>query len=316
MKISILFYLALLFIVSCKENTTEPVSSKEKILKTNEVVFFSSDRDGKATNIFMMTPEGEIIKQITKYNYGEYAATAISPDKNQLLFYQATPGLDIDVGMDIYIYKIKEDSLIGPITNGHPGNFSPDGQKFVFHRHTFTLEGGYESVYLYDLTNNTEKKITDDGKTSFHAQISPDGKYICYESSSLQTEPLYWQLHIMGINGNFVTDLTQAINSYWAGNGVFTPDGKFVLFHYSDWDGGYDICKVDINTKQISHLVKPNIAYLNYWNPSVCIASNKVYFYSSRYIVTAQNYITQICSCNMDGSNFRIVLTKLFPNDE
>ncbi|KAF0146963.1 MAG: hypothetical protein FD143_3153 [Ignavibacteria bacterium] len=301
-------------LISCKDNSTEPEAIKEKVLKTEEVIFFSSDRDGKAKNIFMMSSKGSLIKQITKYTWGEYAATAISPDKNQLLFYQAAPGLDIDVGMDIYIYKIKEDSIIGPITQGHPGNFSPDGKMFVFHRHTFTTDGGFESVYLYDLTKNTEKRISEEGKTSFYAQISPDGKFICYESSSLRNVPVFWQLHLMDVNGNFITDLTDAINSYWAGNGVFTPDSKSVLFHYSNWVQGYEICKVDIVSKQIKRLTKIVAPYFNYWNPSISTFSNTIYFYGKRFDEKTRKYYTQICACDIEGANFNVILSDSFWN--
>lgn len=126
MKIYLLLnFLILLLLISCTEISVAPEPIKKYILNTNNVVFFSSDKDENVTNIFMMTPSGELIKQITKFTWGEFVATALSPDSNQLLFYQAAPGLGIDVGMDIYIYKIKEDTVIGPITQGH---------RVIFHR--------------------------------------------------------------------------------------------------------------------------------------------------------------------------------------
>ena len=299
--------IALLF--GCKDNPTEPQPIKKKILKTNEVVFFSCDRDGKATNIFMMTTDGELIKQITKYDWGEYVATAISPDSSQVLFYQAAPGLDIDVGMDIYIYKIKDDTIIGPITQGHPGNFSPDGNKFVFSRHTFTMEGGYESVYLYDLRDSSEIKLTEDGKTSFYAQISPDGNSICYESASFLDTLSCWQLHLMDINGNNITDLTSLISGYYASNPVFTPDGHSLVFWYNEQTLCYDICKLDLSNHSISYITQNrfNGRYditSSYKNPSVSKASNKVFFYS-QFVDYQYLHPIEIYSANLDGSDFR-----------
>ncbi len=310
-KIVLILFVYVAFLSGCRENPTEPQPIKQKILITNEVVFFSSDRDGKATNIFMMATDGEYVKQITKYGWGEFAATAISPDSNQLLFYQAAPGLDIDVGMDIYIYKIKEDTVIGPITQGHPGNFSPDGNKFVFSRHTFTMGGGYESIYLYDLRYNSEIKLTEDGKTCFYPQISPNGNNICYESAKFWDRDSIscWQLHMMDINGNNITDLTSLKNAYYASNPVFTPDGRSIIFWYNEQTWCYDVCKLDLSNHSISYVTKNrfNGRYditSNYKNPSVSKASNKVYFYSDNVYGDYPHPI-EIYSANLDGSDLR-----------
>jgi Tol biopolymer transport system component len=214
--------------------------------------------------------------------------------------------------MDIYIYKIKEDTIIGPITKGHPGNFSPDGKKFVFHRHTSTMEGGFESVYLFNLGNNTEQKLTEYGKTSFYPQISPDGKFICYESAKFWSRDSIscWQLHLMDINGNFIRDLTLLKNGYYAGNGVFNPDGQSIVCYYL----GYNICKIDINTKEISYLAKVNAPYLSYLNPSISNNSSRVYFYSKEWDDINKKYTTQICSTNLEGSIFTVILNDTYWN--
>jgi len=308
MRIYLLITLSILLLTSCKDNPIESQPIKNKVLKTNEVVFFSSDMDGNATNIFMMTPDGEIIKQITRYEWGEYVATAISPDSNQLLFYQANPGLGIEVGMEIYIYKIKEDTILGPITDGHPGNFSPNGNEFVFHRHTFTMEGGYESIYLYDLQTNTEKKLTEDGKTSFFPKISPDGNHICYESASFLDTLSYWQLHLMDINGNYISSLTLPASGYYAGNPNFSPDGNSIIFSYNERTLRYDICKIDIETKEINYLTKSRYSgdpssLPNYYNPYIN-SSNYIYFHSKKYD-PYPTLVTEIFGIDLAGNNFK-----------
>jgi len=301
---------------SCNENPNEPIATKEKILKTQEVIFFSSDRDGKATNIFMMTPDGEIIKQITKYNWGEFVAMAISPDSNQLLFYQAAPGLDITVGMDTYIYKIKEDTIIGPITQGHPGNFTPDGKKFAFSRHTFTMQGGFESIYLYDLTDSSETKLTEDEHTSFHPQISPDGNYIAYGSAFFSDSMHYWQLHLMDINGGYITNLTAPNNAYYASSPVFTPDGQSVVFYYCERQWIYDICRLDINTNAINYITLNHVngrydITSNFYNPNVSKDGTKVYFYSNIYDYQYPQPV-EIYSINMDGTQLKKITNNIY----
>jgi Tol biopolymer transport system component len=291
----------LLAAAGCKENPTEPEPIKQKILKTGEVVFFSSDRDGEATNIFMMTPEGEIIKKITNYEEGKFVPTAVSPDSNQLLFYRAAPGLSIDDGIEVYIYKIREDTIIGPVTYGHPGNFSPDGRRFVFHRHTFIPNGSYESIYLYDLTDGSEQKLTEDGKTSFYAQISPDGKSICYQSASFLDTLHCWQIHLMDVDGTNIIDLTPAINGYYAGYPVFSPDGQSVFFHYNERTSWYDICKINIHTMEKEYITYNHVGGTSYsfMNPNVSKDGSRIFFYS--YPNDYQEpYPVDVYSINMD----------------
>lgn len=293
--------LSLIVVSGCKGPT-----ASDSELTTQEVIFFSSDRDGKATNIYMMSQRGEMIKQITKHTWGEYAATAISPDRSELLFYQATPGFDIDVAMDIYIYKIKEDSIIGPLTHGHPGNFAPDGKSFVFSRHTFSSDGGFESIYLYDQNNSTERKLTIDGRTSFYPQLSPDGKTILYQSAKFWFRDSLncWQLHLMDIDGSNIRGLTPLRDGYYAGNGVFSPDGKTIVFNYNEETFRHDICKLDLNDKKLDYITNTrfhgNDSSPNYSSPSIDHSGAKVFFYSKRFNEN-RILVTELFSVNIDG---------------
>ncbi len=317
-SIYILFSLVLL-LIGCKEN---PVVSKHgSTLKTGEVIFFSSDRNGQATNIFMMSPEGKIIKQITKYDWGQYAATAVSPDGSQLLFYRANPGLEeMFTGADIYIYNFKEDKITGPITKGTPGNFSPGGNKFVFSRITSTSEYDYESVYLYDLTNNSKKKLTKDGKNCFHAHISQDGNFICYESVNSWDIDLMSsrQLQLMDINGNYIQDLTKAENGYFAGSPVFSHDSKSVIFYYCEDTWCFDICKVNINNKKIEYITQNRFSGrydipVNFKNPCACKNGSMVFF-SSQCNDYQYQQPADIYSINMDGSGLKNITNNCYLN--
>jgi Tol biopolymer transport system component len=297
-------YYLILIIFLCINCFKSPVELVNKmVVKTEEVVFFSSDRNSNATNIFMMSKEGKLLKQITNYDEDVCVATGISPSGTELLFTK---------GGRIYLYKFKEDTIIGPFTHGHSGNFSSDGKKFVFHRHA----SNYESVYLYNLEDGTEAKLTEDGNTSFYPQISPLGDYICYESAkfSFRDSISCWQLHLMDLSGNFIKDLTLKSHGYYAGKGVFTPDGKSVIFHYNESTYCYDICKVEIENNEISYLtttkINGNWTVPNYKNPSVSPDGQRVYFNSKtrnlQYPVPHEIYVI-----NIDGSGQkRLTFTK------
>jgi Tol biopolymer transport system component len=271
--------------LGCRDTPTAPI--KQKVLFTGEVVFFSSDRDGNATNIYMMTTQGEILKQITHFQYGEYVATAISPDSAHLLFYQSADWLDIDVGTDIFIYDLKQDSILGPFAQGNPGNFTPYGNKFVFSNHTFTDNGGYESVYIYDLLQHSQTKLTADGNSCFSAQVSPDGKFICYESALVPPRDSLSlsQLHLMDIEGNYFKALTPQIPACYAKDGVFTPDGRSIIASYNNQTWCYDIVSIDIATDSISHVTNSastgDLHFTsNYYKPTVTHDGTRIYFYS------------------------------------
>jgi Tol biopolymer transport system component len=301
----------ILLVIGCQKNPVELFQDivKEKILKTSDVIFFSSDRDGKAKNIYMMTIGGDSVRQVTKYNWGEYAATAISPDSNQLLFYQAVPGLDIDVGMYIYLYKIKEDTTIGPITQGNSGNFTPDGKKIVLSRSN-SENNGFGSVYLYDLTSHTEQKLTANGSDCLYPQLSPDGKIICYESAKYWDRDSMdcWQLNLIDIKGNYIGALTTLSHAYYAGNPAFSRDGKSVLCRYNEMTFCFDICQIDIQSKKINYITRNrysgNYSCPNYYNPFMDGSGQKIYFHSRSYD-SHLNYVTEILSVHTDGTQLK-----------
>jgi len=305
--------LSLASVLGCKENVNQPIpeQKEDRVLVTKEVVFFSSDRAGDAKNIFMMTTDGQILKQITAYTSGEFAATAISPDSTRLLFYQSAPGLGIDVGMDIYIYRIREDTIVGPITQGHPGNFTPNGRAFVFSKHMYTPDGGYESVYQYDLTDHSETRLTTEGSSCFFPQMSPDGGMICYETARYWSRDSMssWQLRLMDNQGHHAADLTTMGNGYYAGNGVFTPDGRSIVFHYNEQTWCYDICRLDIASGQIENLTRTRYSgrydlSSNYYNPSISNDGRTIYFYS-RFIDYQYSHPIDIYRINSDGTGKR-----------
>ncbi len=311
MKLSLALCCTLLGLaLGCKDKPNEQIAdpAKKKTLVTKEVVVFSSNRTGVAKNIFMMTRNGQILRQITKEIHGEFASTSISRDSSRVLFYKAAPGYDIDVGMDIYIYMTKEDSIIGPITQGHPGNFSPDGRKFVFSRYTFTVDGGYESVYLYDLLSKSEIKLTEDGKSCFLPQISPDGMTICYETARFPSRDSIgcWQLHLMSIDGRYNKDLTPLRNGHYAGNGVFSRDGRLIFFSYNAATWCFDICRVDISTLEVGYLTRTRYEgrydnASNAYTPAVAPDGATVYFYT-KTVDTQYPHFIDVSGIDVNGS--------------
>jgi len=293
---------------SCKDE----IINHEEVLITSDVIFCSADFDKKATNIYMVNHTGENIKNITNAEWGEFAATAISKNGDYLLFYQADPSYGIDIGMDIYIYNIKEDIIVGPITNGTPGNFSPDGQKFTFARHTYDENGGYSSIYLYDLIQHTEKKLTPDGFHCFNPQISPDGMNICFQTAKFyQWDSISaCQLHLMSIEGKNIVDLTELKDNYYASNGVFTQDGNSIICDYRiNTSLPSNIVQIDLLTKELKYITEnrndQSIQRSNFRDPSLSTETNRIYFYIYEYDYSLAKFKKEVWVVNKDGSGLK-----------
>lgn len=173
----------------------------------------------------------------------------------------------------------------------------------------FSTNGGYESIFIFDLTNNSEERLTYEGNSCFFPKISPDGNYICYESSVLTDSLYYWQLHLMDINGTYIKNLTLPLGGYYAGDPNFTPDGGSVVFRYEERVWCFDICKVDLNNNNISYLTDTRYSgnsstSPNFYNPFVNKADNKVYFHSKKYDANL-NLVAEIFTIELDGTSFK-----------
>ncbi len=279
-KVIIISIVVLISFSSC-----DNVNELHNHLKTEEIIFCSIDSDSNATNIYMMNDNGKIVRNITKASWGKYAASAISPSGDSLLFYQAWPGFNIDVPMDIYIYNIKEDVISGPIIQGQPGNFSPDGKIFTFARFNPSDDGGYSSIHLYDLITHTEKRLTKAGYHCFNANISPEGDKICFQSAKfLDRDSIStWQLHVMNIDGTNIIDLTEYKDSYYSANGIFNLDGNSILCDLRiNASLLTNIVKIDLSTKALSYLTSvrkiESILWADYQRPTLSKDTNKIYF--------------------------------------
>ncbi len=125
-------FAAVLFMNAACERDFSPLE-KPKNLVRKQVVLFASDRNGGNMNIWMMTPEGKIVRRITHYSKGDYWPSDISPDGKYLLFNRYDAGPLISA---IYIMPIEgpepseDEELVSGLALA--GNFFPDGQKFVY----------------------------------------------------------------------------------------------------------------------------------------------------------------------------------------
>lgn len=303
-----------ILLLSCSK-PSEPVEltkEKKKELIQNEVIVFSSDRNSVNMNLFIMSMNGDSVQQLTNFTNGNYVPSAISPDGKQILFYKSLWSDDFNSGSEIYLYNCIENKTIGPIAYGASGNFTPDGEKFIFCKHIFTMSGGYDSIWLYDIDTKTEVMISKPNDHRFYPFLSVDGKILTYAERDFKNEmPYYCRIHLMDIYGNDIKPLTPHSLANYAIQPKFVPNTNKIVFIYASYekDAGYDICLIDHVTGEFSKVTSVEIKkqfeqWPLFYHPSPSLNGNLIVFNTDRSDGT-QTLKQEIGSINIDGSQFK-----------
>lgn len=314
MKRLAIILLSSILLLSCS-NPSEPVElikEKKKELVQNEVIVFSSDRNSSSMNLFIMHINGDSVQQLTNLSNGNYVPSAISPDGKLILFYSSRWSNDFDSGSEIFLYDCIENKSTGPIAYGTPGNFSPDGKKFVYCKHIFTKSGGYDSIWLYDLETNTEVMLSKPNNHRYSPNLSYDGKTIIYAETNIHSEmPYYSRIHLMDLNGNDIKSLTPLKSSNYAIQPKFIPNSNKIVFIYlsNERGAGYDVCLIDHVTDEFSKLTSVETKKIFeewpfFYNPSPSLNGNLIVFNTDRSNGT-QTFKQEIVSINTDDSQFK-----------
>lgn len=243
LRIALYFAISLIFI-SCKENSVEPLELQHK-----EVIIFTSNRTSANRNLFRMDLDGSNLKQLTFFGEGNYVASDISKDGKKILIYNSWSG-EPDVGMEIYIYLVTEFKVIGPIAYGTPGNFSPDQKKFVYTKHIWSE--GIDSIWIYNLEDGTEKRLTGTTTSCCQCNYSSDGKFIVYGEMDPKS-PNYTSICLMDTTGKEIKKLTANKNGNFALYPRFLNKENKVLFTFlsAEYQSWYDICMAEISSTNI-----------------------------------------------------------------
>jgi TolB protein len=140
-------------------------------------IFFNSTRDNEAAfEIYVMNPDGSNVKRITHTPDDETCAR-LSPSGTQLVYLKNNEqGLD-----DVFIMNLKDSAEQNitntPTTDGWPCWLNADDKILYSAR-----EDGRYKLFVYDLKNKINKRLTDPPSPSYDARvnISADGKKIVF----------------------------------------------------------------------------------------------------------------------------------------
>jgi len=135
--------------------------------------------------------------------------------------------------------------------------WSPDGESLVFSGSV----GGITDIYLYDLTSDTHRKLTDDKNADFQPVFSPDGRYVAFatdrspETDFVRLTYAKFQLAVVDLQTGQIRELNIFGPRVKHINPQFSPDGLYLYF-ISDVDGFSDIYRVGVATGELERITK------------------------------------------------------------
>jgi len=112
----------------------------------------------------------------------------------------------------------------------HP-RLSPDGRRLAYE-----VQGGTGSdIWVANLARHTRERLTREGFNN-RPEWSPDGSRVLYTSSRAPDNSLWWQPSDGSADGTLLYHGAKPIRE-----GVFTPDGRSVIFRWDTQDSNRDI---------------------------------------------------------------------------
>jgi len=219
----------------------------------SRIVFYSA-RDLFSIEMFMADAHtGHILQRVTK--------TAVDPHFQSLEFINSAGSFDgtgarfvfsaqsrgrpvLDL-LDVQRGKVEREILfpnLGEIL--HPA-WSPDGRYVAF----AALSGGVTDLYLYDLTADSLRQLTNDAYADLEPAWSPDGTKIAFVTDRFSTNlttltPGNYRLALI----DPVTDSITPLPSFPDGKNIdpqWSPDGASIYF-LSDRNGITNIYRLDV----------------------------------------------------------------------
>ncbi len=214
MKRFVYFFIFLIFISGCREQTRKPVKKLSKIV-------FLSDRDApkRQFDIFMMGPDGGNQVNLTPdiESIVSISSPVLAPDGNKILYLAYTKD------KLLRIFNIEEHTVMDLTQAGWDipqYSFSPQGDKILFVRKV----DGRRQIFIINTDGSGEKSLSNPDFDEFDPAFSPDGSQIIFVSKRKGT----FTIAMMEKDGTKIRDLAQQKEKIRFP--TVSPNGKFVAF--------------------------------------------------------------------------------------
>jgi Tol biopolymer transport system component len=135
---------------------------------------------------------------------------------------------------DIYLGTLDAKNMKKIVSGGMntDPDFAADGTSLVF----VSNRDGDEDLYLYNVTTDETRRLTDNTAQDFAPCFAPDGREIVFVSNL--DNPYKWEIYGISVESGRTRRLTN--NNYWDGFPRFTANGRSIVFS-SKRNGSEDI---------------------------------------------------------------------------
>ena len=167
-----------------------------------------------------------------------YTGVSLSADSTAMVTVQA------EANSNLWVAPNGDATRARQITSGSNSydnalSWSPDG-RIVY----VTNTNGPPDVWIMDSDGKNQKQLTTDAGVNIFASVSPDGRYIVFDSSRNSGSLNTFYVWRMNIDGSNLKQLTQGGNEFFP---VCSPDGKWVLFNPLNDSGKQSLWRVSID---------------------------------------------------------------------
>jgi Tol biopolymer transport system component/outer membrane protein assembly factor BamD (BamD/ComL family) len=231
-----------------------------------ERIVFSSSGDGSGDQIFLMSPDGGDVTQLTFDPEQIRRRPSISPNGDKIVFSSGQWG-------DMNLYLINPDGT--DLTNltelqgdENEPKWSPDGKTIVF---SSTRDGNSE-IYSINVNKTGLTRLTDNPADDLSPYWNPDGKTIVFSSNREGDFDIY----TMKPNGSEVKLLT--INNSNDSRPSWSPNGDYIAFNL-ERDGNNEIYIMKNDGSDQTNITNhPSNDYYPNWSPD----GKHIVFFSDR----------------------------------
>jgi TolB protein len=226
---------------------------------------FTSTRDGKFKEIYILSPDGGDLQQVTKTQTIN-VLPSWSPDSRLLLYTSYKRG-----NPDLYAIDLLSGGEV--LISSRPGlnlggRFSPDGSKIAL-----TIEDkGNPDVVIIDRGGNLLRRVTDSWAIDVSPSWSPDGRQLAF-TSNRSGGP---QIYVVGVDGGEPRRVS--FSGAYNTSPAWSPKGDLITY-VSRADGGFNLFTVKVDGSDTRQLTQ---AAGNNEDPSWAPDGRYIVFSSSR----------------------------------
>ncbi len=227
-------------------------------------IVFLSTRDLFSVEMYLADAQtGKIKRRLTKTDINphfeslEFIKSSGSWDSagKKFAFSAITKGQPVLTILDVDKDKILKEVKLADLGEILNPTWSSDDRFIAFSAQA----GGFTDLYLYDLTSDQMKKLTDDPYADLMPAWSPDGRFIAFATERFSTD-----MSTLNI-GNFDIGLmevktgdVQKVSGFSGAKNIdpqWSADGKSLYF-VSDQNGINDIYRKDLSSQEIFQVTK------------------------------------------------------------